>query len=123
MVNQFMSDIHESSTCQLGPLDGPCDLCAMANEGERKQRQQALRMLAEAGVFSQRDSECVCQTDATDGFNTAWTIGPTAMKRTTEVECAEYWYWVGRRDERAARMMEQVTDLTEMRRVARERLG
>lgn len=36
MVNQSLSDTHESSTCALGPNGQPCPMCALANEYERR---------------------------------------------------------------------------------------
>lgn len=63
MVNQSMSDIHDSDNCHLGPNDLPCDMCVAAAEHEHKQRQQALKTLAEAGVFSGGDPSTLTDTD------------------------------------------------------------
>lgn len=62
MVNQSMSDVHDSDNCHLGPNDLPCDMCVAADKHEHEQRQRALKRLAEAGVFS--SGEPSTSTDA-----------------------------------------------------------
>jgi hypothetical protein len=41
-VNQTKADIHDSTTCTLGPDGGPCELCAWA-EGSRVDAAELLR--------------------------------------------------------------------------------
>jgi hypothetical protein len=36
MANQSPSDIHDSTTCALGPGGAPCEMCALVNESERR---------------------------------------------------------------------------------------
>lgn len=43
MVDQSMSDIHESTSCKLGADGEPCDLCRWANESAATQDRVALR--------------------------------------------------------------------------------
>lgn len=55
-------------------------------------------------------------------FSDAWDFAPADIRRVTEQECAEFFYELGRRDER--RLLAETTneDLCELQRVARERL-
>lgn len=63
MVNQSISDIHDSDNCHLGLGDLPCDMCVAAAEHEHKQRQRALKTLAEAGVFSGGEPSTLTDAD------------------------------------------------------------
>jgi hypothetical protein len=56
-------------------------------------------------------------------FTDAWDFAPSDIRRVTEQQCAEFFYELGRRDERRLLTETADEDLGEMRRVARERIG
>jgi hypothetical protein len=53
-------------------------------------------------------------------FDDDWELAPLSMTKTTERECAEYWYEQGKRAER--RELQQNSDMREMFRVGNERV-
>jgi hypothetical protein len=55
-------------------------------------------------------------------FTDAWDFAPSDIRRVTEQACAEFFYELGRRDERRLLTETANEDLGEMQRVARERL-
>jgi hypothetical protein len=54
-------------------------------------------------------------------FDEEWELAPLSMTRTTERECAEFWFERGRLAERGKMLSEQNSDYAEMLRVGRER--
>jgi len=56
-------------------------------------------------------------------FDDEWELAPLSMTRTTERECAEFWFERGRLAERGRMLSEQNVDYAEMLRVGRERLS
>jgi hypothetical protein len=55
-------------------------------------------------------------------FDDDWELAPLSMTRTTERECAAWWYEMGRRAERRELLTQQNSDLREMLRVGNERV-
>jgi hypothetical protein len=54
-------------------------------------------------------------------FDSAWSAAPTALKRVTEQECAEWFYLRGRQDERSKQTVVTNDDLREIRRLVEGR--
>jgi hypothetical protein len=93
-------------------------MCTLANDYE-------LRQVVER-VHESMSEDCDCEKHRhqmeTSSFDDDWELAPLSMTRTTEAECARYWYEMGKRAERRELMMQENSDMKEMLRVARERI-
>jgi len=141
-MTQTVSDIHDSSTCDLAN-GAPCEMCAAAIEYETKQVLERTReMLSDSNcdcaLHQLSQTERVRVIDAAIDATTAevranggyllpsfadeWELAPLSQTRYTERENAEFWFERGRLAERARMLLEQNEDMKEMLRVARERI-
>jgi hypothetical protein len=60
--------------------------------------------------------------DVLTTFADDWELAPLSMTRTTERECAEYWYQMGQRAKGREMLMQQSADYREMLRVGKGRV-
>lgn len=97
--------IHDSTTCQANAGE-PCDMCEFALDYELRNVVQRVQ----AEILDEHS------------FDDHWKLAPLSMTRTTERECAEYWYEQGKRAERRELLTQQNSDLREMLRVGNERV-
>lgn len=136
-----MSEVHNSATCDAAN-GNPCQMCAAAIAYETQ------RVIDQVHEAMAEDCDCaihrLSRFDQTARFNAAadvvdaeiratggyvvtafdddWELAPLSMTRTTEQECAEYWYEQGRRAERRKLLTQQNADMREMLRVGNERI-
>lgn len=125
--------------------EGTSGCCERCDESDR-QEQQELTLNLVQGLLRKAAQGCNCELhrlspeactaridtaiDAVNAeiangqlpppdFDECWTLAPTAMKRVTERECAEYFYRCGLRDASA----DALTDVKEMERLMKKRMG
>ena len=111
------TQIHDSNTCTLNS-DKPCSMCAAAIAYETQ------RVIDQVHELMAEDCDCEKHRDqiASHAFEDDWELAPLSMTRTTERECAEYWYEMGARTERCKLLTVQNADMREMLRVGNERI-
>jgi len=99
------SEIHDSAKCDAANGQ-PCPMCIAAIEHET--RNVVKRVQIE--ILDERT------------FDDDWELAPLSMTRTTEKECALYWYQMGQRAKEREMLVLQNADYREMLRVGRERV-
>jgi len=129
--------IHDSTTCQAN-AGQPCDFCNAAIEFEQRQVPERVRraMIEDdhehdyQTVEGQSVPQCECgavydyegDRTALPSFDDDWELAPLSMTRTTERECAEYWYQMGQQAKEREMLLQQNSDLREILRVGNERI-
>lgn len=131
------TQIHDSTTCTLGPSGQPCWMCRFAAESPGNgsklpykasgpENQPAGFLAPEPENPPQGESEPGMTIPAPD-FEREWAQAPTTHKRYTERDEAEWWLmrgvWLGIQYERERGLVAMNRDLREMQRMARERIG
>jgi len=131
-----MNQVHDSSTCRLGPGAGPCTMCVWAIQRERKQAvERSYWLMSELHRLSQTERTKVIDAaiDATNAevricgdvlttFDDDWELAPLSRTRCVEKSDAEWWYRMGQRAKEREMLVLQNEDYREMLRVGRERV-
>jgi hypothetical protein len=112
------TQVHDSHACALDSGQ-PCEMCRAANEYERKQLLlTGPELIALAAPIAAR-----LRADLSEpwSFDDDWELAPLSMTRTTERECAQYWYEMGARAKERELLKTQNADMQEM--LAREKIA
>ena len=105
--------VHDSATCRANAGE-PCAMCNAAIEFEKR---RVLERIRQAMIEDDDHDNWLLPS-----FDDDWELAPLSMTRTTERECAEYWYEQGKRAERRELLTQQNSDLREMLRIGNERI-
>ena len=118
--------IHDSNTCRAGTDGGPCEMCQFASKSPSEPFQGYPKPSEGVKIDSSPSQTPGIAISAPD-FEREWLHAPRTHTRHTEQSEAEWWFqrglWLGIQYERERGLVAVNSDLKEMQRMARERMG
>lgn len=120
------TQIHDSTTCTLGPSGQPCWMCRFAAKSPAGAFQGYQEPSEGVKIAPTRPYAPETAISAPD-FEHEWSTASPARRRYTEQAEAEHWFrrglWAGIQYERERGLIAMNGDLREMQRIARERMA